>query len=71
MSFPSITSLILSEGLEEIGKSAFEGNAFADLEIPATVKTIGESAFARNPQLSNVVFHDGLEVIGYSAFNAG
>mgnify|MGYP004610143355 CR=1 FL=1 len=50
-----ITSVILPEGLEYIGGSAFEGNNLKAVTIPSTVTEIGWYAFADN-QLQSVIF---------------
>lgn len=44
----SLKSLILNEGLEEIGTSAFYyDKALSELRIPSTVTTIGDGAFSK------------------------
>jgi hypothetical protein len=68
-----ITSLVLHEGLESIGNYAFFKMIFTynseekKLEIPSSVKTIGDFAFA-NGSLGNLILHEGLESIGEYAF---
>ena len=50
-----INSVILPEGLEYIGNSAFDGNHLKTVTIPSTVTEIGWYAFAHN-QLQSVIF---------------
>ena len=50
-----INSVVLPEGLEYIGRSAFEGNHLKTVTIPSTVTEIGWDAFADN-QLQTVTF---------------
>lgn len=64
-----LNNIVLNEGLEEIGDMAFSYNDFTEIEIPGTVKTIGEDAFAENNQLEKVILNEGLEVIGEAAFS--
>lgn len=67
----NLTSITLHEGLTEIGKNAFAGNNFASIEIPSTVKTIGNFAFSTKNYLTTactVTLHEGLETIGNYAF---
>ena len=64
-----ITSVILPEGLEYIGGSAFEGNNLKAVIIPSSVKGIGYYAFADN-QLQTVTFKGDKSKIAiyYNAF---
>ena len=64
-----ITSVILPEGLEYIGGSAFEGNNLKAVIIPSSVKEIGYYAFADN-QLQTVTFKGDKSKIAiyYNAF---
>ena len=50
-----INSVILPEGLEYIGDSAFDGNHLKTVTIPSTVTEISWYAFAHN-QLQSVIF---------------
>ena len=45
----NLTSLVLPEGLEEIGDFSFYNNKIERIEIPASVKRIGMGAFYGNP----------------------
>ena len=60
----------MSEGLENIEYTAFEGNNLKTVTIPSTVTEIRRLAFARN-QLQSVIFKgDKSKIkIGCEAFN--
>ncbi len=48
----TLTSIVLQEGLEEIGAGAFNVCMFSTIDIPASVKFIGSRAFASCSRLS-------------------
>ena len=62
-----INSVILPEGLEYIGNSAFEGNHLKTVTIPSTVTEIGWYAFAHN-QLQSVIFKGDKNKIGIGCY---
>ncbi|MBO4216849.1 MAG: bacterial Ig-like domain-containing protein [Clostridia bacterium] len=51
-----------------IGANAFYGKNLKSVSIPATCKSIGDSAFAQCMSLETVVLASGVETIGNSAF---
>ena len=51
-----------------IGKSAFEGAEFYEIELPQHTKTIGEYAFARSEFYYGIVLNSGIETLGAYAF---
>jgi len=53
-----------------IGQDAFAGNNVIEVEFPATLKTIGTSAFLNNNSLKDVEFPEGLTTIGNYAFGS-
>mgnify|MGYP000983631372 CR=1 FL=1 len=53
-----------------IGQHAFAGNNITEVEFPATLKTIGTSAFLNNNSLKDVEFPEGLTTIGNYAFGS-
>eukprot|EP00980_Cylindrotheca_fusiformis_P031596 scaffold26642_cov357-Cylindrotheca_fusiformis.AAC.1 len=62
-------NLSLNEGLERIEKAAFRGcEGLTQVDVPATVKDIGDSAFLRCASLERLVLHEGLERIGEASF---
>lgn len=64
----SLTSVTLKEGLLNIGELAFShSSSLKSIEIPASVSTIGASAFAYSG-LTSVTLNDGLTTIGEGAF---
>ena len=66
---PTVTSLVIPEGVVGIGGSAFAD--FWDLEevvFPDSLKYIGGGAFDTCTGLDNVVIPDGVEIIGDGAF---
>lgn len=59
-----VSSIDLNDGLLEICGEAFknksgETSALRSVSIPASVTTIGDSAFAYHPNLETVIFEDG------------
>jgi hypothetical protein len=65
-----LATFVIRKGVEEIGASAFDGTALTKLDIPASVETIGDRAFAGITSLVEISFAlDGvLESIGAEAF---
>jgi hypothetical protein len=75
-----ITKLVLKSGITGIGNYAFYGSSYGstynyeELEIPNTVKTIGDSAFEnwKSKNLGNIfIIPEGVEKIGKNAFKSG
>lgn len=70
-----LAEINLNEGLEEIGSYAFandsgDGVPITTLTIPASVKVIGNNAFAYATQLTSIMFapDSRIEIIGNGAF---
>ena len=63
----NIDNLIIEQGVQEIGASAFAYNKILRVKFPNSLKKIGMSAFVGN-RLTEIDFPDGLEEIGSSAF---
>ena len=58
-----ITSVILNNGLEKIGKEVFARNQISVFDLPSSVTTIGEDAFYKwnysNPNLTKIINRTG------------
>lgn len=57
-------------GNEALCKTKATGNDISTLELPTTLKTIGDNAFLGNSSLQNFSFPDGLTSIGRYAFGS-
>ncbi|ELP94737.1 hypothetical protein EIN_340750 [Entamoeba invadens IP1] len=60
----------LSEGLYEIGSSAFEGTALPEVVLPTTVTHVGNCAFKNCQFLRKVVLDDNVESLGVGCFKS-
>ena len=66
----NLRKVVLNEGLEYIGKYAFDGCSLERLEIPSTVKSIGEKAFSSNSEsLKEIILPYSVGSIGKQAFS--
>ena len=63
-----ITSVKISEKVNEIGDSAFLGNQLTSIEIPSGVIIIGQAAFKGN-HLTSILIPEGVTEIGDEAFS--
>ena len=63
-----LTTLVISNGVESIGKEAFEFNKITSVTIPGTVKVVGESAFEYCTSLATLIIEEGVEKIESYAF---
>lgn len=61
--------LVLPEGLDSIGKEAFQKNYITEVTIPESVRAIGQSAFYDNQSLKSVTLNNRMETINRSLFN--
>lgn len=61
--------LVLPEGLDSIGKEAFQKNFITEVTIPESVRAIGQSAFYDNQSLKSVTLNNSMETINRSLFN--
>ena len=64
-----ITSVIISDGIEEIGAGAFGGNEIKKAILPDTLTTIGERAFSNNKIKSLEIQLSGQGIIDCEAFS--
>ncbi len=63
-----LRSLVIPEGVTEIGGSAFAGSELTHISLPSTLKVIGPSAFEGCSQLKSIHLPEGLEEIQSAAF---
>lgn len=61
--------LVLPEGLDSIGKEAFQKNYITEVTIPESVRAIGVTAFYDNQSLKSVTLNNRMELINQSLFN--
>ena len=66
-----INEVVIEDGVTSIGIYAFSRTAMTSIEIPASVTSIGESAFFECESLTSVTFAEGsqLESIGNDVFD--
>lgn len=63
-----LTSLIIKEGVESIGNSAFRYAGIESLVIPGSAQFVGSYAFANNKNLTSVTLGEGVLAIGNQTF---
>ena len=67
--YSTLKSVILENGITEIPTSCFSNcGKITEITIPASVTSIGESAFSRT-SLKNLEIPNGVQIIGKSAFS--
>ena len=67
----NLKSVEIPDNITEIGDNAFAGNNFEEINIPASVKSIGRFAFSTKNYLktpTKVTLPEGLQTIGQRAF---
>lgn len=64
-----LSTVYIEEGIEKIGKSAFEGSNIKYATIPSTVNTVGDCAFANCVNLTEVTLCTENIVFGKNAFS--
>lgn len=63
-----ILNIVIEDGVTHVGSGAFQNSKVIGATIPASVKSIGDSAFRMCPNLISVAIPEGVESIGGSAF---
>ena len=61
MDCSGLMTVILGDGLEEIGEWAFSGKSLVRIDIPPAIKTIDAKAFKRCSDLTTITFCDKIE----------
>lgn len=61
-------SVKIGKNVEKIGSDAFVGSNITEIELPASLKEIGSSAFEKCEKLKKIQFPEGVETIGNSTF---
>ena len=64
----SLASVTIQGEVTSIGESAFFNNAFANIELPETIETIGNSAFKNSSKLKEIALPNSTKSIGNAAF---
>lgn len=64
-----VKKIIVEDGIEEIGQEGLAGfGAVTEIQLPSSVKKIGEWAFRTCKSLNKIVFSEGLEEMGKEVF---
>ena len=64
-----IKTLVIEEGIEEIGENCFEDSRkLREVTLPDSLKKIGNYAFANSKILQTIILPKGLKEIGEGAF---
>lgn len=64
-------NIVVPDGVEKIGPAAFKNKQIISVQIPSSVKEIGESAFEKCTGLERITFAgSGLQQIGQKAFSS-
>ena len=59
----NITEIVFPEGIKEIKRHSFEGTSITELDLPGTLKTIGEGSFRLCVNLEKVFIPASLETV--------
>lgn len=65
---PVPTTVTIPEGYERVGDEAFANSSITNINFPATLTLIGESAFNNCINIASITLNEGLENIGKRAF---
>ena len=64
----TVTELVVEEGVASIGSYAFVGMGLQIVNLPGSVESIGDNAFAACTGLSKVTMNEGTRTVGEYAF---
>ncbi|MCD7745649.1 MAG: leucine-rich repeat protein [Lachnospiraceae bacterium] len=64
----TVSTLILGEGITRVGKQAFHGNYFTDIQFSSTVTSIGQYAFSYSQKLTSVTIPGTITTVENYAF---
>lgn len=64
----SLSSVVMAEGVRDIGPYAFNNCGISSLTLPSSIETIGDSAFLNN-ELSEIAIPKNVKSIGAGAFS--
>ena len=64
----TVRNLVVSEGIEYIGVRAFYNSSIESITLPASLRTIGDWAFANTSFMTAIALPEGVECIGGYAF---
>ena len=64
----NLDTLVISEGVEEIGNNAFDDCGLKEINLPSSIKVIGNNAF-QDHYATVIIIPEGVESIGSMAFN--
>ena len=63
--FSSLSSLVIPDGIEEIGADAFSNcTSLSSLFIPSSIKRIGERAFKGCSSITEMILGNGMDALG-------
>lgn len=65
----NITSVKIPKTVTEMGWIAFAGSSIKSVEIPGSVKSVGNTAFEHCTSLEEVEIGEGVQTIGHAAFS--
>ncbi len=63
-----LSSIVIPDGYETIGVSAFENSGLVSITFPRTLTTIGDRAFYNVQNITELTLNEGLITIGNSSF---
>lgn len=66
--FKNLESILINEGVEEIGDNAFSGLKIAEIKLPESLRKIGTKSFWACSNLKKIKLPSGIESIGKEAF---